>query len=226
MQEQQQQAPPSVAQQAEPAAVTPAAVAPAQTGADPSGQARQVEPGRVERAAANSGLIVGETKTTASTGDQTYKTEFVKVYQDAGVVGVSMLTLLVLCVLLGLFCSRLIKMYTALTESRDNLETARTVAIEKLTTSMVLLRGETNAVVQELRREHESALGKMTELASGQREQASALDRYAESARRANDQLERVYEVTRNLPDVVEQDRQRSERIEQLIRQKIIGDSR
>jgi hypothetical protein len=221
-----QQPPPSVAQQPAPAVVNPAAVAASPSGADPSGQARQVEPGRVERAAANSGLIVGETKTTASTGDQTYKTEFVKVYQDAGVVGMAMLTLLVLCVLLGLFCSRLIKMYTALTESRDNLETARTVAIEKLTTSMVLLRGETNAVVQELRREHESALAKMVELASGQREQASALDRYAERAQRANDQLERVYEVTRTIPEAIEKDRARSERIEQMLQNRAVGDSR
>jgi hypothetical protein len=210
-----QQPPPSVAQQPAPAVVNPAAVAASPSGADPSGQARQVEPGRVERAAANSGLIVGETKTTASTGDQTYKTEFVKVYQDAGVVGMAMLTLLVLCVLLGLFCSRLIKMYTALTESRDNLETARTVAIEKLTTSMVLLR-----------REHESALAKMVELASGQREQASALDRYAERAQRANDQLERVYEVTRTIPEAIEKDRARSERIEQMLQNRAVGDSR
>lgn len=93
----------------------------------------------------------GVTTTTAGTTDA-YRTEFVKVYQDAGVVGVAMLTLLVLCLLLGLFCTRLIKMYTTLTSSRDAVETARGQAIEKLTMSVVLLRSESTAGLAEYRR--------------------------------------------------------------------------
>lgn len=144
----------------------PVQPAQAQSG-DPSGVPRTVAPGTSERNRENSGLVVGETKTVSSTGDDTYKTEFVKVYQDAGVVGAAMLTLLVLCLLLGMFCSRLIKMYTALTESRDTLETARTVAIEKLSTSLILLRSETSTVIAELRREHDSHALQISALISG-----------------------------------------------------------
>jgi len=131
---------------------------------DPSGESRPLEDGRLQKAGENSGLIVGETKTHTGTGDDAYKTEFVKVYQDAGVVGVAMLTLLVLCLLLSLFCSRLIKMYVALTESRDNLESARSIAIEKLTTSLLMLRSETNSAVSELRREHDETLSTINRL--------------------------------------------------------------
>ena len=147
---------------------------------DPSGVARQVQPGRLEKAEQNSGLVVGQRAdptedTKALTEDAQYKTEFVKIYQDAGVVGVSMLTLLVLCLLLGLFCSRLIKMYIALTESRDALETARTVAIEKLTTNMILLRNETATVVAELRREHTAHADKLQDLCEEQRQLVAQL---------------------------------------------------
>lgn len=93
-----------------------------------------------------------------------YKVEFVKVYQDAGVVGVSMLTLLVLCLLLGLFCGRLIKMYIALTESRDKVETARTEAIEKLAANVLLLRTEMTAAVAEIRRENADTNVKLSAL--------------------------------------------------------------
>lgn len=93
--------------------------------------------------------------------DGTYKTEFVKVYQDAGVVGAAMLTLLVLCLLLGLFCSRLIKMYITLTEGRDRVEAARTAAIEQLSQNLVLLRSEMNNAVAELRRENAAAAAKL-----------------------------------------------------------------
>lgn len=166
---------------------------------DPSGVARPVEAGRLERSANNSGVIVGESKTTtttqpsathAGTSEDAYKTEFVKVYQDAGVVGMSMLTLLVLCLLLGLFCSRLIKMYIALTASRDTLEAARTAAIEKLTTSLVLLRSETNTVVAELRREHDHHSERLTTL-------TNSTERYAEKAQRSYEMLERLYEAAR-----------------------------
>lgn len=98
--------------------------------------------------------------------DGTYKTEFVKVYQDAGVVGAAMLTLLVLCTLLGLFCSRLIKMYITLTEQRDKVEAARTAAIEQLSQNMVLLRSEMSAAVTEVRRENAAAAAKLDAIRS------------------------------------------------------------
>lgn len=182
-------------------AQTPApAAAPAQsTGGDPSGQPRPVEPGRLEKSAENSGLVVGEKKTgttTATTADDGYKTEFVKVYQDAGVVGVSMLTLLVLCLLLGLFCTRLLKMYISLTESRDTLEAARTQAIEKLTTAMVLLRSETNTVVAELRRDNDINAAKVGSL-------AEAAERHATAAQRAHTMLERVYDAARDSAELL-----------------------
>ncbi len=180
------------------------------TGGDPSGVPRALEPGRLERSGNNSGVVVGETKTTSSTGSDAYKTEFVKVYQDAGVVGAAMLTLLVLCVLLGLFCGRLIKMYTALTESRDSLETARTVAIEKLTTSMVLLRSETNTVVAELRREHESQTQSMAAM-------SAAMDRYADRQQRSYEQLERNASIINLIPDAINAQRTRNERLEQVL---------
>lgn len=96
--------------------------------------------------------------------DSAYKTEFVKVYQDAGVVGVSMLTLLVLCLLLGLFCGRLIKMYITLTEQRDRIEAARTEAIEKLTANLLLLRSEMTTAVAEVRRENADLRASMAAL--------------------------------------------------------------
>lgn len=109
----------------------------------------------------DSGIVVGTTRTVdqrttpaGTTQDVSYQREFIKVYQDAGVVGLSFLTLLVLCVLLGLFTMRLLRMFQALTASRDALETARTTAIEKLTTSVLLLRQEFASGVSELRGEH------------------------------------------------------------------------
>lgn len=103
---------------------------------------------------------------TAETGppDSAYKTEFVKVYQDAGVVGAAMLTLLVLCLLLGLFCGRLIKMYITLTEQRDRIESARTEAIEKLTANLLLLRSEMSSAVAEVRRENAETSAKLAAL--------------------------------------------------------------
>jgi hypothetical protein len=133
-------------------------------------EGRPVDAAGLERAGNDSGIVIGETrtdgKTTATTGDDQYKTEFVKVYQDAGVVGVSMLTLLVLCVLLGLFCSRLIKMYISLTNSRDAVESARSAAIEKLTMGVVLLRSETSAAIAEFRREGTETANKLTRIQS------------------------------------------------------------
>lgn len=121
---------------------------------------RPVSPDRQTKVGHDSGVLVGvgtddesslptvpETSTaqpgtrddspTRSTSSDPYKTQFIKVYQDAGVVGLSMLTLIVLCVTLGWFCIRLLKMYVALTEGRDKLESARSVALERLTTTVL-----------------------------------------------------------------------------------------
>lgn len=121
----------------------------------PAPEAPVISPGE------NSGIVVGTTKTVSTdaktatgTQDVSYQREFIKVYQDAGVVGLSFLTLLVLCVLLGMFCIRLLKMFQSLTSSRDVLETARTTTIEKLTTSILLLRQEFSTSVSEIRQEH------------------------------------------------------------------------
>lgn len=74
-----------------------------------------------------SGIVQG----VAVNDNNNYQTEFVKVYQDAGVIGVAMLTLLALCVLLGLFSLRLLKMYVELTKARDALEDKRVLFSEK-----------------------------------------------------------------------------------------------
>lgn len=71
--------------------------------------------------------------------DRSYQTEFIKVYQDAGVIGAAMITLLALCVLLGVFCLRLLKMYTLLTTSRDDLETKRGLFSEKIAERLMVI---------------------------------------------------------------------------------------
>jgi hypothetical protein len=87
------------------------------------------------------------TTTTTTTQPDQYKTEFVKTYQDAGVVGVGMLTLLVICVLLALLTFRVVKMYSNLVTARDALDASRVNVIEKLTENILGIRGEiaTNA---------------------------------------------------------------------------------
>lgn len=181
---------------------------------DPSGVGRPVEQGRLEKSAGNSGIVVGESKDlTASTAEDPYKTEFVKVYQDAGVVGVAMLTLLVLCLLLGLFCSRLIKMYIALTGSRDVLEATRTTAVEKLATSMLVMRSEVTTALGEIRKEHESHAARMEQLAASITESRTRADP-------ALAQLREVHEAMERLERVSAQDRQdKLERLEQLLSQ-------
>lgn len=84
-------------------------------------------------------------KTNATTSSDPYKTEFVKVYQDAGVIGVAMLTLLVICTLLAILTFRLAKMYSSLVTARDSLDAARVTVIEKLTEKIVEIRGEVGA---------------------------------------------------------------------------------
>jgi len=94
-----------------------------------------------------SGIVQGLSE-TSETGS--YQTEFVRVYQDAGVIGVSMLTLLALCLLLGLFSLRLLKMYVALTESRDKIDQARNEIALKVAESLLTLEHRVMARLNEL----------------------------------------------------------------------------
>lgn len=129
--------------------------------ADPNGEPRPISTDRVDPAKNNSGVIVGEVKqTSSSTGQpEEYKTAFVKVYQDAGVIGVAMLTLLALCLVMGFFNVRLLKMYTALTESRDKLDASRTQALERIAqtvlTFQLTITAEMNGLKNEHREQHE-----------------------------------------------------------------------
>jgi len=129
-----------------------------QNGGDPSGIPRPTTEDRVEKAGSNSGVIVGERvehqPTTAGTVQPSPQTAFIKVYQDAGVIGLVMLTMVAVCVLLCLFCMRLIKLYSALAESANKIETARTVAVEKLASALLVLDSRVTAVIAELRDEH------------------------------------------------------------------------
>lgn len=112
---------------------------------------------RISVAQQNSGVVVGTKKTSVETTagtEQSSQTAFIKVYQDAGVIGVAMITLLALCLLLAVFCSRLIKMYSSLTESRNQLDQLSTAAIERLTTATLLLKTEFGTALTEIRREH------------------------------------------------------------------------
>ena len=124
-------------------------------------------------------------KTNATTESDQYKTAFVKVYQDAGVIGVSMLTLLVLCLLLGIFCLRLLKMYTTLTESRDNLDATRTAALERVAQTMLLLQHTFSTEITSLKQEHTEHYSKLDKL-------SSESERKLELLRREEIQLDRV----------------------------------
>lgn len=84
--------------------------------------------------------------TTTTTQVDPYKTEFVKVYQDAGVIGVAMLTLLVICVLLAILTFRLAKMYSNLITARDSLDAARVTVIEKLTENILGIRTDIHGI--------------------------------------------------------------------------------
>lgn len=79
-------------------------------------------------------------KTTTTTTTDPYKTEFVKVYQDAGAIGVAMLSLLVISALLAILTFRVVKMYSSLVTARDSLDASRVTVIEKLTESILAIR--------------------------------------------------------------------------------------
>lgn len=102
-----------------------------------------------------SAVVIGETKTTSSTGDQQYKTEFVKVYQDAGVIGVAMLTLLVLCLLMGWFSIRVLRLYTSSLDSRDKAETLRLTFFDRLTNAVTVLSADMVETKTILRSDHD-----------------------------------------------------------------------
>jgi len=106
-----------------------------------------------------------------------YKTEFVKIYQDAGVIGASMLTLLVLCFLLGVFSLRLLKMYVSLMESRDKLETIRSGFLERITERLLTLETKVGTVIVELRSDHTSQSACLDTLVAGQNRFDSRMDR-------------------------------------------------
>lgn len=117
---------------------------------DPSGVPRAVDADRMDKSQNNSGIVVGEesvaVKTTTGQTTDTTQTAFIKVYQDAGVIGVSMLTLLVLCILLGSFCLRLLKLYAAMSVAQDQISSSRTVAVEKLATATLLVQAEVKSL--------------------------------------------------------------------------------
>lgn len=94
------------------------------------------------------------TKTQTTTTTDAYKTQFVKVYQDAGVIGASMLTLLVLCFLLGMFSLRILKMYKDLNESRDKTETLRLQYFDTLTTAVLAVETGLHEVAVNLKSDH------------------------------------------------------------------------
>lgn len=77
---------------------------------------------------------LGAGKTTAQ--QDAYKTQFIKVYQDAGVIGTAMLTLLVIIVILGSLCTRILRMYRDLATNRDEAETRRLQYFDTLTQSV------------------------------------------------------------------------------------------
>ena len=99
-----------------------------------------------------------KSKTTATVGEQQYKTEFVKVYQDAGVIGVAMLTLLVLCLIMGWFSMRVLRMYTTMLDSRDKAEALRVQFFDKLTLAVTGVGNEVREIKTEIRADHEAQL--------------------------------------------------------------------
>ena len=121
---------------------------------DESGALRPVDQDRLEKNEGNSGIVIGkettkDTTTSGTTVDST-QTAFIKIYQDAGVIGVSMLTLLVLTVLMGMFSLRLLKLYTASGQAQENASAGRVVAVEKLATAVMLLKNEVTGLAADL----------------------------------------------------------------------------
>ena len=79
------------------------------------------------------------TRTQTATTTDAYKTQFVKVYQDAGVIGASMLSMLVIIAILGALCVRILRMYRDMLTNRDAAETKRLEYFDKLTDSVTLV---------------------------------------------------------------------------------------
>lgn len=103
--------------------------------------------------------MVGETlqpvqTTTTGTTEQS-KTAFIKVYQDAGVIGVAMITMLALCVLMALFSSRLLKMYASLTTTQAELNKTYADAIDRITKAVLITDANIKSATAEIRREHD-----------------------------------------------------------------------
>lgn len=122
-------------------------------------------------------VTTSPSKTTTTTSSDPYKTEFVKVYQDAGAIGVAMLTLLVIAALLAILTFRLVKMYSNLVNARDSLDAARVTVIEKLTENIVGIRGEVGANKQAVEAVRDEIMFNRRE-SSGHREAIVAEVRY------------------------------------------------
>jgi hypothetical protein len=135
---------------------------------DPSGVPRPVDPERIPVARANSGIMVGEqatsTTTTAGTQQDQYKTAFIKVYQDAGVIGVAMLTMLAISLISIMFSTRVLKMYSTLVTANTALVSASADATLKIATAMTLLDSTLKSSVNEFRREHDATVITLAEI--------------------------------------------------------------
>lgn len=116
------------------------------------------------------------TATTTTTPSDEYKTQFVKVYQDAGVIGVSMLTLLVLCLVMGWFSMRVLRMYTAMVDSRDKAETARLEYFAKLTEAVTVLSSDVKQVMTDLRSDHNTQDNELANITTALKSLADKLD--------------------------------------------------
>ena len=136
--------------------------------------------------------MVGEVQANGSS-----QTAFIKVYQDAGVIGVAMLTLLTLCILLGILAYRTLKMYASTIEARDNLETARTLAIERVSNAVIALSGTVQSAIAEMREEHGKHMKKIDDV-------CAAAERNNEILRRVEtevDSVSREMELARRLTE-------------------------
>jgi hypothetical protein len=116
-------------------------------------------------------------KTTATTASDPYKSEFVKVYQDAGVIGAAMLTLLAICVLLSILAFRLAKMYSTLITARDSLDAQRVAVIEKLTLAVVEVKGMMQSVRDDIMINRQENSGTHQEIVAEVRRVCDRIDR-------------------------------------------------
>jgi hypothetical protein len=127
----------------------------------------------------------GPSSTTTTTVSDPYKTEFVKVYQDAGVVGVAMLTLLVIVAVLAILAFRLAKMYSNLITSRENLEGTRTTVLEKLTESILSVKAEVGTIDGQLETVR-------SEIIQNRSESSRIKDEVLSEVRRVCDRIDRL----------------------------------